>query len=484
MKEKIKTLILVLLVISSITLASVTWIDGRLWPEGYSLFVNVRNWPLVKFFYEEDYSVPLENLGRARKIVIASGSGSSAVYYNTDKIYESVYDDIRGLIVSFLKGETKVSESFEITKENVREMLNEQIMYAYVNYPVATMPALYTRLMGVAESRALEGVSAVRDFFIIPAGDEMVELLVIDNEDESVICFELTYEKTEAMILAFSDYVSETDPSHNCMLALEMNLDKETPDSLVKQTVLLDSFLVLDSASTANLEKKDIIGKNPLDTNKEEIIEKIVPAFGYNPGTFNRYTDSNGTVIYLGNDSTLKIYKNGIVEYEALSKERGISLGRSASLYESLNGAIRFAGTIFSSAVEDGEFNVNVSGDLLYESSGSINFAFDYYCRGTPVVANVREEEISMDHGVEITARDGYITSFKMLLREYEETARKRDTLTVYGAIDKIASMYSESEEVFNIDDIFLAYKEDGKSNTIKTCWTGYAGGRRIIVEN
>ena len=130
------------------------------------------------------------------------------------------------------------------------------------------------------------------------------------------------------------------------------------------------------------------------------------------------------------------------------------------------------------------DFKVNVSGDLLYEPSGVMTFVFDYYFSGTPVTADISLGTEKMEHAIEITVRGGYITKFKMLVREYEETGNDVDMMTVYEAIDKIALMYSESTEPIHVADIFMSYAEDGKSGIVSPVWTGYADGGRLIIRN
>ena len=179
----------------------------------------------------------------------------------------------------------------------------------------------------------------------------------------------------------------------------------------------------------------------------------------------------------------LKIFKNGIIEYEATDPEHGILLSGDGSLYESLNSAIRFAGDVYSASA-GANFNVNVSGDLLYGQTGEMKFTFDYYFSGTPVTANISLGDEKIDHAIEITVENGNITRFLMLVREYEETENYIDTMTVYEAIDKIALMYSDSTEPVSVADIFMSYAEDGRSGIIRPVWTGYADGERIIIEN
>lgn len=479
MKERIKSFVLALLILLSVGLTSITWIDERLWPDGYSLFVNVKEWPIIRNFFSDNYSLPMENLSKARKIVIADGMGTSAVFYNEDRIFDAVYDDIESFLVSFLSGETEIKATMRLTKENVREVLNEQVMYAYVNYSVAMPPSFFGQLMGVADSESLTSVSAVRDFFLLPTGDESLEVLAIDNETESVMRYELSYKKTAKLIEAFTEYVSGVSADNNCVMALQMNMDKASPDDAVQMKTLLNSFLVLDSASTGISEKAEIISINPLKDGK---IDDVVSCFSLSPGSIYRYVDSFGTIVYLENDSSLKIYKNGLIEYEALDAEYGIELDGGRSLYEELNSTIRFAGKVYSSASTESDFTMNVASDIAFEQSGKIKFSFDYYHEGTPISAVIDGVGGKMEHAAEITVVGGKIVEFKMLLREYKETDKKRETMNIYGAIDKVALEYAESEEPVKIDDMFLAYKEDGQSDRLYPLWVGYAEGKRLVI--
>ena len=242
MKERIKSFVLALLVLLSIGLTSITWIDERLWPDGYSLFVNVKEWPVIRSFFKDSYSLPVENLSKARKIVVADGLGSSAVFYNGDKIFNDVYGDIANLMSEFAKGGVEVESTTLLTKENVRQMLNEQIMYAYVNYSVAMPARFFCQLMGTAESDAFSGISLVRDFFVLPAGEGSLELLAVDSETENVMRYALKYEKTEVLIDKFMNYAENVDPDNYCIMALQMNMDIVSPDDVVKTKTLLDSW--------------------------------------------------------------------------------------------------------------------------------------------------------------------------------------------------------------------------------------------------
>lgn len=481
MKERIKSFVLVLLVIGSICLASITWIDERLWPAGYSLFANIRQWPIIRAFFADDYSAPLNNLGTARKVVIADGAGSSAVFYSSDRIFDRVYGDIKPLMASFLSGDIEAVPRGDLTKDNLREMLNTQVMYAYVNYPVAMSPRLFGRLLGIADTRALSELSSVRDFFLLPAGTDSLELLAVDNETEQIVLYALQYDGVQSLIDMFTDYVEGVDPAHNCTLALEMNLDVDSPDSAVRMTTRLDSFLVFDTASTAETKRAPLAGRNPLADALTDTLEGVTACFGYTPNLLYRYVDSEGTVVYLENDSSLKLYQNGVIEFEALDASHGVPLSGGGSLYEALNAAIRFADNVYSSVL-DAPFPMNVSSDLTYDADSRMTFYFDYYSGGTPVVVDIQSGSRTLSHAVEMTVEDKRVVSFRMLLRDYTELPEEQSVMTIYQAIDSIAGAYANADTAVYINDMFLSYREDGAKTTLSPCWTGYVDGKRVII--
>ncbi len=481
MKERIKSFVLALLVIASVCLASITWIDERLWPKGYSLLANVRQWPLLNSFFRDDYSAPLNNLGTARKIVIADGAGSSAVFYSSDQIFDRVYGDVKPLMLSFLSGQTQALYRGALTKDDLRDMLNTQVMYAYVNYPVAMPPHLFGRLIGVPNTDKLSELSSVRDFFLLPAGSDSLELLAVDSETEQIMRYALRYDGVQSLIDMFTAYVADVDPDHNCMLALEMNLDVDSPEAAVHMTTLLDSFLVLDSASTAETKKARLSGRNPLSEVAPATLERVTACFNYTPNLLYRYVDSEGTIVYLENDSSLKLYQNGVIEFEALDASHGVSLSGGTSLYEALNAAIRFADDVYAS-VSDAPFPMNVSSDLVYAADSRMTFYFDYYSGGTPVVVDLQSGSRPLSHAVEMTVEDKSVVSFRMLLRDYTELSEEQSVMTVYRAVDSIADAYAVSDETLYISDMFLSYREDGLKTTLSPCWTSYVDGKRVII--
>ena len=131
-------------------------------------------------------------------------------------------------------------------------------------------------------------------------------------------------------------------------------------------------------------------------------------------------------------------------------------------------------GRVFRPQAGPANFNVNVSGDLLYGQTGKMKFTFDSTIfRARPSRRIFRSVTKKLTTRSRLRSKTATLRRLLMLVREYEETENYINTMTVYEAIDKIALMYSDSTEPVSVADIFMSYAEDGRSGIIRPAWTG-----------
>lgn len=494
LKERVKLIVLVLLIISSVFFTSKIWQSERLWPNGYNLFINPQNWPVISTFFKTDsYSMPLENLSRARKIVASDGQGSRAVFYNSDRKFDTLYGDIRSFFEEYLSGSLTIAQNSTLRQEDLRNLLNDDIIFAYVNYSIAYTPQMFGQVMSVNNTSELKGLSAVRDFFIMPnyteqeeAGysKDMIELLAIDYNTGAVMRYSIKYPNASELILKLINSAKNVDVAHNCNFALEGNMDIKD-DVMQANVPLLAPFVVLDTASTADVKTSSIISKNPLIGDAASLNkENVVRSFNCSPQSIHRYTTRDGTVVYLENDATLKLHKSGLIEYTALDANRGIRLigtEEDDSPYESLNAAIKFTEKIWNYALPGKELNVCVSSNLLDTDGQSFVFYFDYYYEGTPVFVSVESTSFDkVNHAVEIKMQNGVLTQFRLYLRDFEKQETNKENITIYQAIDEVAK---KVEGEILIDDIFLCYPDNGSGEEQDASWAVKIKGENFIIE-
>ena len=143
LKERIKSSVIILLIINLIFLTTQLWFVNSSNSLGESLYKYVREIPLVEQFFpiEPKYSISKENLSMPRKLLINEGSLWMA-YYNTDRGFAPIEVRTRELIKAFLRGEVTASRQIDkATWEAGLESLS-----IYVEYPVEFSSEMFCRI--------------------------------------------------------------------------------------------------------------------------------------------------------------------------------------------------------------------------------------------------------------------------------------------------------------------------------------------------
>ena len=94
--ERFKSILLVLLVISSIVLTVNKWFNEKLWPDGYNFFSDVKNYfvPDKINIYSFD---PVEAVLRPSKIII-NNSGNHTLYTKSSTEYDSIFSELKEIL--------------------------------------------------------------------------------------------------------------------------------------------------------------------------------------------------------------------------------------------------------------------------------------------------------------------------------------------------------------------------------------------------
>ena len=86
-KETLKTIVLVLLVLSSIILTANNWFSEKLWPDGYNFFSNIGFSKLytniISYFHDDDeYKIQAV---APEKIIINTGDQTTRISLNSNE---------------------------------------------------------------------------------------------------------------------------------------------------------------------------------------------------------------------------------------------------------------------------------------------------------------------------------------------------------------------------------------------------------------
>lgn len=480
-KEKLKTGILLLLICSAVTLTVNVWFGSGIWPRGYDFFVSLPNRAFFSRIFEKEqpYRSPMENLAKPQKLVVTN-VGNRSVYYNSDASYGGFYDAVNSFFKTILGNEDTVFMATAVGEDEWYNVLrNDELLDTrsiYISYSTAFSPRLFANACGVQETWLEKRVEAVREMILAPIGDtgEDVLLYVRSYTDGSISKFYINYPEKKALY----DRISAMSENVNYSYAFELNLhDARVGMGGVEQKVVMEPLLLISSQSS---ESVGITGTNPIGSAADT--EALLSVFGYRERGVNRYTGADGTVHFVENYGSINIYPDGLVEYYAVDEKKGVNIlpteGGAASLYDSLNGAVRFSAEVWQSLVPDQPFDALVTSDLVENPNGEYMFTLDYYYEGTPITIAAR----NMQHAVEIRVKGGRIVEYRHLLRRFSESGARQENVPMLQAVDDMYARFSKEENQIRISDLFLTYIEDTKEGEKRPVWSARIAGRDELV--
>lgn len=445
-------------------MANLIFLTTQLWfvNSAYSLGDNIlryiREIPVVEkiFPIEPEYSISKENLSKPRKFLINDGSLWMA-YYNTDIGFSPIKQRTQELIKGFLKGDITASRKIDRkTWEAGLESLS-----IYVEFPVSFSSEMFCKIMGIEESDISLEPKSFREFIIIPSSTESdVCILARDSSDtESFYAYILNSDYS----LPASDlsvYTNSEDSYYQPAFSTGLEIDEKSNVSLDPLVLFSDSLPATKVLSPRNLINENATGK-------------LLENFGFNAEA-TPYEDTDGGVKYIANYASATIFPDSLLEYSAVSDDRGIILDESGDSYNVLNASIDFAEKIWGCLSYE-PLSILVTSDLSdYDSSEKYTFKFDYYCNGRPVEVTLPEQygHSEMDCAIEITVKNGKLISYRQYARSYQSISDYNMSDTFVTALDNFVQVINEDvKSSAIINDIYIGYLDSGTNNDIYAGW-------------
>ncbi|MBR1969345.1 MAG: hypothetical protein IKA17_03205 [Clostridia bacterium] len=457
-KERIKSSVIILLIVNIIFLTSKLWFVYGSRHIGEEIIKQVKSLPVISSFFptETPYSIPKENLSKPRKFLINDGSLWMA-YYNTDIGYSPIEERIRTIVKGFLRGD--ISASKKTDYETWQAGLESYSIY--VEYPISYSMELFSKVMDVDPQFSPKDISSLRDFIIIPSSSETdVCILVRDYNDNSKIYAYILNPSYQFPASDLNVYANSGDGYYEPAFSTGLMLETKNNISLYPMVLFSDSqpeSSVLSSSPLINEDSQHLLLEN----------------FSINSAT-KPYTNQDGTKNYIENYASAKIYTDAVFEYVSINNEKGIILNESGDAYAVLNSAIDFAENIWK-CVSDEPLNVLLTSDLSdYDSQKPFKFEFDYYCNGRPVNLSLKEENghEALNSAIEITVYNGMLVSYRQNMREYNEATKEPLSAPFISALDYFVKILDE-EGLKNaeIKDIYIGYLDKGTPDLIKANW-------------
>ncbi len=460
-KEHIKTVLLIILVLSSLFLSGEIWFGEKLWPEGYDFFSvyeetffgRIANW-----FKRDEESLSIKDTGTldsifAPKTTMLSFDEGRLALDSTDEDGKKVISKINEVLKeSFIS--SKISSISEVDWQ--KALIQNGI---YADYSVPVSVGAMMEFLGLERSTKTPFDSFDQMIILIGDGTKNSIPVYFRNSDTGVHQSISTTFSKDNLLQFLSTFASK--PMLNLAYSFELNLDKKViGEGEAHQKVILDPYILLplDSMEMNSL-KSDYIGIF-------DNTDRILLAMGYNKNTVRRFTKTS-TTLFVDSKSTLTLGRN-FIEYEASSQENGIEIGTDSNITTAAAGSASLIDKIMSCFSINENTKLFISTPLTDERQEEYSLHFDYLYDAVPV--NIGE------HGCIVTVKNGNITYLKILVRSFSEAEKLEESY----ALDVLEKVYQKMGRDVKIDELVSGYERQGE--IFRKIWNATVDGEIISV--
>ncbi len=448
-KERIKNILLVFLIAMNFILGSRILFERKLWPSGYNFFSNITNLELTSLYQNikdifSDETVYKSRFLSPEKILINTGDQTTRLSLtHQDAEFDGILEEAYMVLQkAFSDAEIPISE---ITREEFYSALNSGSVY--LEYAAQYKTALFAKLIGTSYEKTTEIPNTFSDVAISYSPKTCVFIADIENN----LFYKINVNKSsENLVIKISECVEARQDSNRPIINYSYDLKFDQPFGAQKTTL---NPLIQVYSSTE--EYPTLISNNPVS--ERSVLDNILKVFEMNPNTISRYTQAGGTTVFVENDATLKIDKNGYLEYEKTLMSSEINdeysmLTTVLSMADGVNKAIK---------------NENTMGISKVHSSTSGIIALDYIAGGLRV--NLNSDKLS--HAVEAEIENGQLKTYRQLIRNYEVTNKKTKPMEFLEALDNAILEYAKSMNEINIDQMYVGYSDNAEIGEKNAEW-------------
>ena len=435
-KERVKSIILVILVIFTLVLAERILVDKKLWPTGYNFFSIGRNSGRTSGSVSDALILP-------ERIIVNTGYQSSRFeYLRTSEDFDEIHDVASGILKTAFKEASK--NISQVPSDNWYSALTSKSIY--LSYPGSFSAQNFAGLMGIKKTEA--AFNSFSDIVIGETGNVYI------NDNGVFYRIEISSGEISSLIEKILHKNEELQSVIN--YSFDLNFDTE----FGSQKTILSPMIPIYFDT---VEADELTSENPLFKDGEidqRAVNALLTAFSVNPNSTWRYTEADGTVVFVENTGVLKISPNGILSFTASDSGLSISSQISANSYETASGVASFIDTINTATNQNAQ--LSLTSPLL--ETATEQFTFDYNVNGIPV-------KYADKNAVSVTVKGGYITEYSQVLRRYTPNGARASLPLYFEALDQVIAEYQGSMNQINIKKMFPAYIDNLADTNIMPDW-------------
>lgn len=459
-KERFKNILLTSLVILSLLLTGKIWLNEKLWPDGYNFFA-VLNSKFTELFSGSEAEDTRNLLFPAHMIAytVKDSDHAGCLLTDANESYAQVRDFCDASIANALAQPAKyITAADEDTWRNA--LFTNGI---FLDYGTGIPTDVFCAFSGVsAQADIVSQVANVR-YVIISAEGNLVSNISVFLRDMDGNSFKIATLQPKAELTDALNPLKEFVTPNN---RFSFFIGADTATSAMGE-VLFAPFLLLteNEPQLPTVQAENLLAADSAALLSDEHANQLLHSVAMNPKTAKKYTDADGNVIFLQNQSTLKISKNGYIEYSAAAGQNGFKLSdkptadTSAQAHSAVNLIYDLYG-IFSDRTPSLFFN----GFTATENGFILNL--DYNLGGSKVLT-----DLNGGHAAELELENGYVKSFSLCLRSYSITDKQITLPSSYTAVDLIFAQMDAQKDNTTIENMFIGYSDTGTANEIRPTW-------------
>ena len=477
-KDSITSVILICLIISSVALTFKIWFSEELWPDGYNFFVTTEKiMSLLPFGNDEsdnnDAVAPLhESMFMPEKIVVAKSSGIRTIYSGSEDDFILIHEFSKSILNNLF---TSQPEKVQVAATEYCDTIKNSSVF--VEYPVDIPLKVIGHLCEVNDSVVFSDILTINGFVTVP-GNNGCYVYMRDTSNGNVFRYSVEYDAQE-LNNTINKYASDNG---SFMSAYELGFYKRE-DIEIEQPLSFDPFVFIDTTNE-NSESAIIRGINPFDKTDLSVISldainSIILAFGYNPNTIRRYTDSDGTLVLIEDYSTIKLHRTGILEFTTTTPKKGIDMqihsdssGSPQNVLDTIDSLTEILGGVWSALGMEQMPDIRFSSDVT-DNYSDYALSFDYRLNGYPVILDFG----GINHAIELEIKNNLLVSMKVCIRNYKITDEYSENYSTLEALD----IFCEEPDISpDAEDLFLGYIDYGTSGKMYAHWNILESGGSV----
>lgn len=438
--ERLKSILLIILVISSIILTANKWFSEELWPSGYNFFSNVKSRISGEGKDGEKGFNPNEEILKPAEIIVNNLS-NHVLYTKSSLEYDEICDEIKKMLyIAFTS-----KKSIDTDDEEWNNQLKSKS--CYFSYPVIYDASYFASQL----SLGYEGsIKYIKEFIV--SGDlripSVMHMYIKDAKTEEIskVTIDFESENIASLINNAKNYNGDIN-----YYSFELNFDN-TNESSIKDHVIIDRG-VLINISPKMLKKLSEQNMFENIIYNEELYKDILSLFEYNTSSIRKYVESDNSMVFVENYGTLKLHSTGLLEYKSTDKTKGIELDNS-SVNSCINSCITFVNDVTGLMNTGKSMYFEISSDIHDIQSRSFTLSFDYYINDSKII--IPEDRYQTKNAITVEVENGTVVSYTQVFNKFSPLS---DEIGCGSAIDAIDRLETGSADISgSITDIFAAY--------------------------